>query len=416
MKVFSCLIGLLLLAPSVRAADLAKLQAKALENREVIQRYVTNLEKSKKDVTIARGGYYPSVDVSYTLNSLDEDTSTEHDENSTALGKVSWNVFSGFKDKYNLASAKQLQTVETYRFDGIQQDIQLKVALAYLSVYDRRANLKVAEAAFKTLEKIYRDGEHRYSVGLIGKNELLKFRVDYDNADITVKAAAAGLAKSVNNLSREIGGPVSLDELEFSEFTVLPKDLDETGYEKKMLAGRSEIKALEGLIASSDEQVKAAYGEYYPSVDLVGSYKQYDDDYINGTGNATEDELRAQVVVSMNLFSGFAKRAATSKAKLTAHGLRQDLKELKDDFSNTLKNLFIDYRVSLENVAVALRSIEQAQENLRITEIKYEEGLEQESDLLDAITNLSRAKYNHVAANRTVFSNYFQLTRMVSGF
>lgn len=66
--------------------------------------------------------------------------------------------------------------------------------------------------------------------------------------------------------------------------------------------------------------------------------------------------------------------------------------------------------------AQARRSIEQAQENLRITRLKYEEGLQQESDPLDAITNLSRAQANEVAMVRTVFLNYFQIIRMVDGF
>jgi len=79
-------------------------------------------------------------------------------------------------------------------------------------------------------------------------------------------------------------------------------------------------------------------------------------------------------------------------------------------------NLYIDFIVSLENVVVAKRSIEQAEENLRITQLKYSEGLERESDLLDAITSLSRAQYNLVAVRRTAFLNNFQLTRMIDGF
>jgi outer membrane protein TolC len=92
------------------------------------------------------------------------------------------------------------------------------------------------------------------------------------------------------------------------------------------------------------------------------------------------------------------------------------LDELKNDLVTDLCNLHIDFQVSLENVEVARRSIEQAEENLRITQLKYKEGLQRESDLLDAITSLSRAKYNHVAVMQTAFSNNFQLTRMFDGF
>ena len=121
-------------------------------------------------------------------------------------------------------------------------------------------------------------------------------------------------------------------------------------------------------------------------------------------------------MLSMNLFRGFSTEANVTKSKLSARSGKYELAELIDTFSTDLDNLFIDFEVSLDNVNVANRSIEQAQENLRITQLKYDEGLQRESDLLDAITSLSRSQYNYVAVLRTAFSNNFQITRMVDGF
>jgi len=412
----SFVLVLILYGCNAYGIDLNEMQDMALANRKIIQQYVTNLEQSKEDIVLARGGYYPSVDIFYNLNTLDEASIIEARDNSTATGRISWNLFSGFRDKYNLQSAKLLNEVEGYRLNGIKQDIQLDVALAYLSVYERRANRMVAEAAVQTLEKVYHDGEGRYQVGLIGKNELLKFRVDYDNADITEKAANAGLKKSVQRLSYQVDSDIGLPALDFSDFATLPTQIDQDVYSRKMLAERSEIKALETSIEATASQEKSALSGYYPRLDAVGSYRRYDDDYINGNGTVSDDELRAQLLISMNLFQGFTTDAAVSKAKLQTRSLHYDLEELKNLLVTDLDNLFIDFEVSLENVEVANRSIEQAKENLRITQMKYDEGLQRESDLLDAITNLSRAQYNYVAVIRTLFANYFQLTRMVEGF
>jgi outer membrane protein len=395
---------------------LAEMQQMALNNRRIVQQYTMALEKSEKDIVVARSGYYPSVDLGYIVNSLDEATTTEASENSVFSAKVSLNVFNGFRDRFNLQSADFAREVERYRLQGIRQDLQLDVALAYLAVYERRANLKVAEAAFQTLEKVYKDGESRYQVGLIGKNELLKFRVDYDNADITLKAAEAGLRKSINDLGRQIGYSVQLSELDFADFASLPTPVDRGEFKEEMVKERSEVKVLQAAKNSAEAQVGSQKSGYYPRVDLVGSVSNYDDDYINGNGNINQDELRAQVVFSVNLFQGFATDAAVARSKLEVRGLQYQLDELVESLNTTLENLFIDFEVSLENVGVANRSIEQAEENLRITQLKYDEGLQRESDLLDAITSLSRSKYNYVAVIRTVFLNDFQLTRMVDGF
>jgi outer membrane protein TolC len=128
-----------------------------------------------------------------------------------------------------------------------------------------------------------------------------------------------------------------------------------------------------------------------------------------------DEELRAQLVMSMNLFQGFTTEARVARAKLETRSVQYELAELKNDLVTDLSNLHIDFEVSLENVEIAKRSIEQAEENLRITQLKYAEGLQRESDLLDAITNLSRAQYNLVVVMRTAFSNNFQLIRMVDG-
>lgn len=409
----------LLATTAAHALSLAEMQASALANREVIRQYRTALEQSEQDIIRARGGYYPFADASYTANRLDEGGVFENRDNSAAEGRVGWNVFAGFRDRYSIQSAEMGNEVEGFRLRGTEQDVQLQVALAYLEVYERGANLEVARSALQTLGKVYRDGESRYRVGLIGKNELLKFRVDYDDADITAKGAEAGLSKSINVLSRQIGKEVQLDDLDFAEFDTLPPLVDREAYAARMLAERSEIKALEQSIAAAAAQAEAEKAGYYPRVDVFGIYRKYYNYGLSDFGGASgvdDEELRAQMVMSMNLFQGYRTEATVARAKLQARALQYELEELKNTLRTELNNLHIDFRVSLENVDVATRSIEQAQENLRITQLKYDEGLQRESDLLDAITSLSRARYNLVAARRTVFANRFRLTRMVDGF
>lgn len=421
MKPYSLVIILLVLcARNLYAIDLTEMQETALNNRQVVRQYMAILERSEKDIVRARGGYYPSVDLGYTANFLREATVLENKQNSITIGRVSWNLFDGFRDKYTLLSAEKQKEVEQFRLEGVQQDIQLNVALAYLAVFERRANRRVAESAYQTLDKIYRDGETRYKVGLIGKNDLLRFRVDYDNADISLKKADADLQKGVNALSRQVGREIRLSDLDFAEFNNLPPQIDRDEYTRKMLEKRSEINALKAVIAATEASASAAAGAYYPRVDLVGTYKHLDNDVnsidINNTSFINDNELRAQLVVSMNLFQGFTTEATVARAKLETRSAQYQLEELKNDLTTELDNLDIDLQVSLDNVAVAKRSIEQAEENLRITHLKYNQGLQRESDLLDAITKRSRARFNYVSVLRTAFSNNFQLIRMVDGF
>ncbi len=417
MKRFSLFALLLLLSvETAQALSLSEMQQSAIENREIIKRYQVTVEKIGHEVERLQSAYYPSLNIGYLANRLNEASLIEHRQNSSIYSTVSMNLFSGFRDRYSIESSQMLKKVEKHRLHGVEQDVQLNVALRYLNVYESKASLTVADDAYKTLDRLYQDGKGRFDVGLIGENELLKFKVDLDNANITMQQRHAVLDKNVQLLGREINREVALEDLNFDEFSILPQLDDHESYKTKMLNNRSELLTLEGIMKSAALQVKAEQGAYYPRLDMVGSYSRYDDDFVNGSGDATEDELRAQLLLSMNIFDGFSRESTISKAKLTVREIQYDQAELKNTLITDLANLFIDYRVSLKNVEVAKEDISHAEENLRITQLKYKEGLQRESDLLDAVTSLSRARYNQVAVLKTVFVNAFQITRMIEGF
>ncbi len=418
MKVFSFFpLFLLFLTVSSQAMELVEMQKSAVENREIIKRYQVTVEKSDQEIARVQSAYYPSLDIGYRATSLDKPVTYPYRENSSLYGALSMNIFSGFRDRYSIQSARILREVEAHRLHSIEQDIQLNVALRYLNVYENQASLTVTQDAQKTLERIYQDGQRRLEVGLIGTNELLKFKVDLDNANITLQKRQADLDKSVQLLGREINKPaLLLGELSFHEFSLLPRVESQELCREKMFSNRSELLALEGLTQSASLQVKAERGGYYPRVDIVGSYSRYDDDFINGDGELNDEELQAQLLLSYNLFDGFSREATISKAKLNIREIQYDHAELKNSLETDLNNLFIDYRVSKANVEVAREDIRHAEENLRITQLKYTEGLQRESDLLDAVTNLSRARYNEVAVIRALFENTFRITRMIEGF
>lgn len=405
----------LLLAPLSMAygVDLASLQAEAIKNRQVIQRYQNNLEKSISDERIAKSGYYPSVNIAYTANALDEASLLEDKENSVFYSALSLNLFAGFKDKYNIKSASLLRQVESYKLNGMEQDIKRNVALKYLQVYGRQANLKARQDTYNTLQRVYEDGEKRNQVGLIDNNALLKFKVDLNFAAIQVKTAQAELDKSLLLLRRETNSTVNLSELSFQEFESMPELTSYEKSEKEMLERRSEIKVLNEMVGIYESQAEMARAAYYPQLDFTASYQNYDNDYVNGAGDNSVEESRAQLVLSMNLFSGFSSQQTIAKMEIEQRSAALDLIELKQDLKAGLKSLYLDYKVSLDTVKAALLNIEQAKENLRITRLKYNEGLQTESELLDAVSTLSRADYNHVEVVMALYSNYYGILRMV---
>ncbi len=221
---------------------------------------------------------------------------------------------------------------------------------------------------------------------------------------------------SINELKRAIDAPIDADRLSFDNFSIIPQIVAIDDNKEVMLANRSDIQMLKKLLAAANAQVNIARSSYYPSVNLSGIYQRYDDDYVNGTGSYSDtydDELRAQLTISINLFDGMAKDARVGKAKANGRSVRYDLYELQRNLTKDLTNFYLDFGVSLRTLAVTETGIEQATENLRIAELSAEEGLITTSDLLDAIANLARAEMNHISAKSALFISNFKIKRLV---
>lgn len=414
-KLAGLILIVLALCHSAWAVSLAELQAKAVENRKIVKKYEADIQMSEFDENTSRSGFLPAVDATFTANQLDEDSSVEKAENSSLSGVVSYNIFSGFGDKYGVESAGAIKKSREYELENLIQDIKYGVAIRYLDVFGKKSLLNVAEDEFKLLEKRHQDAESRHAVGLIRKNELLKIKVDLDDAQQSVKSAKADFEKSLNNLAFEVDAPLDAGDLNFKEFDAEPEFGDYESCQTGIVE-RNDVKALEMVLASKKSLVGAERSAFYPSVDVAAGYATFGNDHFLGADEGNENELRFQLTASMNLFNGFARENSVAKANLDVKRVEYDLEELKKNLRTDLKNVFLDYEVSRENLKVAEGSISQAEENFRITDISFREGVETAADVLDAIYNLSRAKYNYINARIELFRNHYKLTRLADGY
>lgn len=413
---FCAIVMLLLLSGAAQSESLSELQEKAVANRKLVEKYRLDVEKGQLDETIARNAFLPSVDATYLANRLDEDDPSENSENSVLTGSITYNIFSGFKKKYDLQSAELVKKSKDYELENIIQDIKYSVAVRYLDIFGKKNNLNVAEDEYKLLKKRYQDTDNMYRVGLTKKNDLLKIQVELDNAEQNMKKAEAEFKKSVNSIELETNSAVDPAGLKFNEFDKRPEVKAFSLYQSEMTEKRSDIKAIEMVLQAKETAVESVRSAYYPSVDISGAYKKYGDNYTLGQGSESEDEIRLQLTAKMNLFNGYKTDDSVAKAKIDVKILENDLYELKQNLSTELKNTLLDYDVALKNMKVAESSISQAEENLRITDISFKEGVETAADVLDAIFYLSRAKYNFIKARNELFLDYYKLQRMIDGF
>ena len=254
---------------------------------------------------------------------------------------------------------------------------------------------------------------NRYKVGLIRKNDMLKLKVQLDDSVQKMSSDEAAMLKSLNHLCFETGTQISEDNLLFEEFSHLPEVLDYANYQSILKENQSRIKGLESVMSAKKHTVASFKSAYYPSVDISANYKKYGDDFVFGLEENGEDEIRYQMDVNLNLFDGFRKQADIQKSRIEVKRTANDLHELKAQLETDLKNILKDLEVADKNLKVAESSVSLAEENQRMSDVAFKEGVESATDVLAAVMNLSRAKFNTINARSKLFLKYYQLMRII---
>ena len=78
--------------------------------------------------------------------------------------------------------------------------------------------------------------------------------------------------------------------------------------------------------------------------------------------------------------------------------LLEQKRKLIDDIKLEVEKNYLDLKNALEKIQVTKDAVGQAEENLRINRIRYEEGVGMSTDVVDAITLLTTAETNYYRA------------------
>jgi len=314
-------------------------------------------------------------------------------------GTVTQPIFTGFAliSSYRLAKLGIDQS--EMEVDLEKLDLALRVKEAYFGILEADKFLDVAEKAIKSLESHVKVARSFYKVGMIPINDLLKAEVELANAehDVIKAGNASLLARAAFNaiLSRDINDPV--DVVDILGYEAVKGEF--RAYLEKALQNRPEMKLLEIAILQVDQQVKVVRSRNYPEVALTYDYiKEGDDPDVSGS--AFHDAGRWQAMVRLSWT--FWEWGATHYSIKEKEGLRKELiktrSALEDSISLEVKNTVLTLKETEENIPTTRKAVEQAEENLRVSEERYKAQVTTSTEVLDAQTLLTQARTNYYSA------------------
>lgn len=273
----------------------------------------------------------------------------------------------------------------------------------YIAVSDK---LRLMESFRAMIDTLYAQTAEAVSVGMAIENDLLRIAAKRSDIQYQLEKVANGAELCRLALCNAIGADpstmiVAADTLPDCS---LPASLATD------ISARPELHLLQQQVKAAGEQVKMARADFLPMVALSLGYTYYGNIRLKGMadlggGNYMpfSQEYRDGIAmgmlsVSIPVFHWGEGRKKVRKAKIEVENARLNLENKERLMNLEARQAATNLSDGYNMVAAARRSMEMADENLRVMQDRYDEQVSPLTDLLDAQTQWQQARSNVIEA------------------
>jgi outer membrane protein len=389
----------------------------------------TRVATSKLDVDNMKNNIYPDFKVSGqylritnpTVNfkiPLGDDEGTEPtdgDDNTTASPKVnrimlaqaslSMPIFSGFRLKNSIDASENTYKAQTFNAVSTKEQLAMQTIILYANLYKAQESVKLIQENLKSANQRVTDFSAMEQNGLIARNDFLKTQLQASNIQLSLDDAR----KRVSTINYQLVTLLKLPE----GTQVTPSDayfknagsLLPSVTEGEAISQRSDLEALRYQQKAVEANIKVAKADYYPSFNFTAGYVALDIQNVVQVYNAVNVGVGVSYDIS-NVFKSSKKiKAAQSRAEET----KQQVAILTDRVKIQVQESLENYNLALKQNKVYTEAVEQATENYRIVNDKYENGLSDTNDLLEADVQQLQARINEAFSKADITQRYYEL-------
>ncbi|MDP0500620.1 MAG: TolC family protein [Verrucomicrobiota bacterium JB022] len=296
-----------------------------------------------------------------------------------------WTSYRGAKLGVQVAEAQLEETV---------QDIWQQIGQSYLLHLRNERQIDVIEAAIERDRTLFDQAQERADAGVASALDLNRAEVQLASSEFQLVEQETAAYESELTLKRLLNLP--LDQ----PLQLVDPELEDVGEAafngqqlQEILDQRAAVRQARLAIQRSQVALRSARGERLPDVALTGNYG------VNGEDMGdTHETWGVQLGVSVPIWEG---------GRITAEALRarSQLRQSELQLEQTIQQLGVDYRLTLDQLRAARRQVEIAERRVRLSRSEldlartsFQEGIADNSELTDAQANLATAEDQLVQA------------------
>ncbi|HTR19485.1 MAG TPA: efflux transporter outer membrane subunit [Gemmatimonadales bacterium] len=372
-------------------------------------------------IGVAKSQYWPQIDAgvgaSRTHFSTDQLGATAVDRNRTTVGAnlgLSWEIdlFGRVRRMSESATAQFLATEEARR--GVLVDLVASIGQAYLSLRELDLELEIAHRTLDTRRGTLTLFQQRFAGGVASNLEVQQAAADVAQTEATIPDLERRIVAQENLINFLLGrGPGTVPRGTTLETQALPPEVP-VGLPSTLLERRPDVLVAENNLVSANAEVGVAKADFFPRISLTGLFGVATGELKNlgstdallwSVGGGLLQPIFHGGAIRKNYQASLAARDAAIAEYLrsTQNAFREVANALADVHQLRL------VRISADSQVIALR------EAARLARIRYEGGLSNYLEVLDADRRLFGAENELAQTIQVQVGSYIDLYRALGG-
>lgn len=402
--------------------ELSDLLDYALEHNFSIQKAKEQIEEQEGVIIEIKSAVLPNASMVSSFTQKDEDLiaggvspGTGADQNWVISLEVTQLIYAGGGITAALRAQDYARESVEYALRSTIDQMVYEVRVGFYNALLAREQIQVEEQNVNYLGEQLKTTQDRYSANSISKFDVLRTEVELANAQPALIRARNSYRNAIDELYRLVGYQTDTShvydgleihgELSFSKLQFNLKDALETA-----LNSRPELLQLETIAKAYEAGVDVAKANYYPNVSLFGGYN-YDKSPLTDQFSDSLRGWKIGVRGSWSIFDGRATRGRIIQARSQLRQSELDKRELSFSIEVQVRRSVSALQEAGELADAAGKVVEQAEEALRLAEVRYEAGAATQLELLETRFSLTQAKTNLLSANYSYLVAIAQLNR-----
>ncbi len=302
-----------------------------------------------------------------------------------------------------LDAARTTRLAATLDIQAVINAVLLQVRTRYADVLLNRERIEVQEKSVALLQEQLQNAKNRFDAGSVSQFEVLTAEVALANAQPALISARNGFRIAVDELRAVLGYRASFADTQkipafTGELVFAPAAYELESALQAARSKRPELRRLEQIERARESGVTVARSDYRPEVYLTGGYEGRKSRFSNSVSDSVDGWV-AGVEASWAIFDGARTRGRVAQARAQLNQARLTLAEQTLAVEVEVRRAISSLQEADELAQAAGKVVGQAEEALRLADVRYRNGAATQLDVLQARQALTEASLNRLEAN-----------------